>query len=127
LNLAINARDAMPEGGSLIIATANRALGAADLTDQDGPKPGNYVEFEVSDTGVGMTPEILARVFEPFFTTKPVGHGTGLGLPQVYGFARQSGGFVRIDSRPDEGTTVRLFLPGEDLIVRDQRETGAYA
>ena len=127
LNLAINARDAMPDGGSLIIATAGKSLSAADLADQDDAKPGNYVEFEVADTGVGMTPDILARVFEPFFTTKPVGEGTGLGLPQVYGFTRQSGGFVRIASRSGEGTTVRLFLPAEDLIVSDQRETGAYA
>jgi signal transduction histidine kinase len=127
LNLAINARDAMPEGGSLIIATGNRALDAADLGDQDGPKPGAYVVIEVADTGAGMTPEVLARVFEPFFTTKPIGQGTGLGLPQVRGFAQQSGGFVHIDSRPGEGTTVRLFLPSEDLIAGYRRESGAFA
>jgi signal transduction histidine kinase len=126
LNLAINARDAMPEGGSLVIATANRTLDAVDLSDQEEARPGDYVEFEVTDKGAGMTPEILERVFEPFFTTKPVGQGTGLGLPQVHGFARQSGGFVRIVSRPGEGTTVRLFLPGEDLVMRDQRATGVY-
>ena len=127
LNLAINARDAMPEGGSLLIATAIRTLSADDLSDQEEPKPGNYVEIEVTDTGAGMTQEILARAFEPFFTTKPAGHGTGLGLPQVHGFARQSGGFVRIASRPGKGTTVRLFLPSEGLVAGAQRETGALA
>lgn len=113
LNLAINARDAMADGGSLTITTKDRSIGEADLIDQDDGKPGKYVEFQVADTGSGIAPEILARVFEPFFTTKPTGQGTGLGLSQVYGFVRQSGGFVRIDSAPGAGTTVRLFLPAE--------------
>jgi hypothetical protein len=114
LNLAINARDAMPEGGSLTIATADRALSAHDLSDQEDLKPGKYVEFEVADTGEGMTADVLAHAFEPFFTTKPAGQGTGLGLSQVYGFTRQSGGFVRIDSAPGLGTTVRLYLPADE-------------
>jgi signal transduction histidine kinase len=110
LNLAVNARDAMPEGGSLDIATADRTLTAADVADPDA-QPGDYVEFVVADTGHGMTPDVLQRAFEPFFTTKPAGKGTGLGLSQVYGFVKQSGGFVRIESRPGAGTTVRIFMP----------------
>ncbi|HMK90665.1 MAG TPA: ATP-binding protein [Methylocystis sp.] len=113
LNLAINARDAMPHGGELRIATADRILAA----DQIEPNldPGDYVEIEVTDTGVGMTQDVLAHAFEPFFTTKRVGQGTGLGLSQIYGFVRQSGGFVRIESAPGEGTSVRIYLPSDDL------------
>ena len=109
LNLAINARDAMAVGGRLTIETANVAVGAP--TRPEEPAAGDYVMVAVSDTGTGMTPEILARVFEPFFTTKAVGKGSGLGLAQVYGFAKQSGGGVRIDTRVGEGTTVRVYLP----------------
>jgi CheY-like chemotaxis protein len=106
LNLAINARDAMPEGGDLTIGTRrHQAMG-------DGELPaGEYVELSVADTGTGMPPEVAARAFDPFFTTKGVGRGTGLGLSQVYGIARQAGGTVRIESRPGAGTTVRLYLP----------------
>jgi PAS domain S-box-containing protein len=111
VNLAINARDAMPGGGTLVIATADRRMAAHDLTDADEAEPGDYVELSVSDTGTGMSPDVLARAFEPFFTTKPLGHGTGLGLSQLYGFVRQSRGFVRLESAPGRGTTVRLFLP----------------
>ena len=111
LNLAINARDAMPDGGTLTLATAEVCLSAADVAGQDGAKPGDHVEIVVSDTGTGMTPAVMARVFEPFFTTKPIGQGTGLGLSQVYGFVRQSGGAMRLDSAPGHGTTVRVFLP----------------
>ena len=111
LNLAINARDAMPDGGTLTIATADRMITPADLAVGEDLTPGGYVEISVSDTGVGMTPDIVDRVFEPFFTTKPIGQGTGLGLSQVYGFVRQSGGFVRIESFPARGTTVRMYLP----------------
>ena len=114
VNLSINARDAMPKGGVLTIATADRTLSAAELPDH--ASPGAYIEIAVSDTGVGMTADVLSRVFEPFFTTKPAGQGTGLGLSQVYGFVRQSGGLVKIESKPDEGTTVRLYLPGIDRI-----------
>jgi PAS domain S-box-containing protein len=111
LNLTLNARDAMPEGGSLTIATSDRTLTAEELSDQDEVAPGAYVEIAVTDTGSGMTPDIMARAFEPFFTTRSIGRGSGLGLSQVYGFVRQSGGFVRLESEPGVGTTVRLFLP----------------
>jgi PAS domain S-box-containing protein len=111
LNLAINARDAMPEGGALSVETADRLLTGEDLIDQDEAKPGAYVEIAVTDTGTGMAPDVLARAFEPFFTTKPTGRGTGLGLSQVFGFVRQSGGFVRLESQTGHGTTVRVYLP----------------
>jgi len=111
LNLAINARDAMPDGGTLTVETANRRLTWADLTGQDEAKPGEYLEISVTDNGCGMEPKVAARAFEPFFTTKPVGQGTGLGLSQLYGFARQSGGSARLESVLGQGTTVRLFLP----------------
>jgi signal transduction histidine kinase/CheY-like chemotaxis protein len=111
LNLAINARDGMPRGGVLRIATADRELGADQPPDPDA-HAGDYVEIEVTDNGVGMSRDVLNRVFEPFFTTKPTGQGTGLGLPQIYGFVKQSGGFMRIESSPGEGTSVRIYLPG---------------
>ncbi len=111
LNLAINARDAMPDGGTLTIATADRHVTASELTVQDGAEPGDYVELSVADTGTGMSPDVMARAFEPFFTTKPVGEGSGLGLSQIYGFVRQSDGFVRLESAPGHGTTLRLYLP----------------
>jgi PAS domain S-box-containing protein len=111
LNLAINARDAMPDGGTLTIETADRVFRRDELEGDDGAEPGDYVEISVTDTGAGMTQDVLARAFEPFFTTKPMGQGTGLGLSQIYGFIRQSGGFVRLDSEPGGGTSVRLYLP----------------
>ncbi len=111
LNLAINARDAMPDGGRLTIATGDVRLSAADVAGHDGAVPGHYVEISVADTGAGMDEATRARAFEPFFTTKPLGHGTGLGLSQLYGFVRQSGGLVRLDSAPGRGTVVRLHLP----------------
>ena len=110
LNLCINARDAMSEGGQLTIATEDLHLSAADIPD-DTAEPGLYVALSVADTGTGMPPGVLERVFEPFFTTKPQGEGTGLGLSQVWSFVRQSGGLVRIESAPGRGTTVRLLLP----------------
>ena len=110
LNLVINARDAMAESGVLTISTANCPLDAATAARGEAVA-GDYVRLTVSDTGVGMTPETISRVFEPFFTTKPIGHGTGLGLSMVYGFARQSGGLVQIDSRLGAGTDVHLYLP----------------
>jgi PAS domain S-box-containing protein len=116
LNLCINARDAMPDGGRLTIESANRWLDARTARERDIP-PGQYVSICVSDTGTGMTPETIARAFEPFYTTKPLGEGTGLGLSMVYGFARQSGGQVRIYSEVRQGTMVCLYLPrhlGED-------------
>jgi PAS domain S-box-containing protein len=111
LNLAINARDAMPDGGRLVICTKDVSLREADLAGQDGALPGDYVEIAVTDTGSGMDEATRARAFEPFFTTKPIGQGTGLGLSQLYGFVRQSSGIVRLDSAPGRGTTVRLYLP----------------
>lgn len=111
LNLVINARDAMPEGGCVTVETANVSLRPADLVNEPGVEPGDYAVLTVRDSGTGMPPDVLARVFEPFFTTKPIGQGTGLGLSQLYGFARQSGGFVRIDSAVGRGTAVHLHLP----------------
>ncbi len=111
LNLAINARDAMREGGVLTLSTADVQLSEADFAGQQGVKPGGYVEIAVADTGTGMDEATRMRAFEPFFTTKPLGQGTGLGLSQLYGFIRQSGGVARLDSAPGQGTTVRLYLP----------------
>jgi signal transduction histidine kinase len=110
LNLCINARDAMPDGGRITIETANKWLDerAARHRDLD---PGQYLSLCVTDSGTGMTPEVQARAFDPFYTTKPIGEGTGLGLSMIYGFARQSGGQVRIYSEPGEGTTVCIYLP----------------
>ena len=109
LNLAINARDAMPAGGSLTVSTGNVVRGVPDRPEE--PPAGDYVMVSVADDGTGMEPATLARAFEPFFTTKEVGKGSGLGLAQVFGFAKQSGGGVRIDTAPGEGTTVSVFLP----------------
>ena len=110
LNLAINARDAMAVGGRLTIETANVTVtGAPSRPEQ--PQPGEYVMVSVSDTGTGMPPEVLSRVFEPFFTTKEVGKGSGLGLAQVFGFVKQSGGGIRIDTVLGEGTSIKVYLP----------------
>ncbi|MEZ0253398.1 MAG: PAS domain S-box protein [Methylobacteriaceae bacterium] len=111
LNLAINARDAMPEGGRLVVETSNAHLGPADLSLHSGAREGAYVCIRVTDTGHGMPAEVAARAFEPFFTTKPLGMGTGLGLSMIYGFARQSEGHARILSEPGRGTTVTICLP----------------
>lgn len=116
LNLCINARDAMPDGGLLTIETLNRSLDE-DSARLCGLAPGEYVIIIVSDTGVGIAPADLDRVFEPFFTTKPIGQGTGLGLSMVYGFARQSDGIVRVCSEPGSGTQVSLYLPRHEHVA----------
>jgi PAS domain S-box-containing protein len=111
LNLVINARDAMPNGGELTIATENSTASRKSVRNHPEFAPGDYVMIAVSDTGMGMPPEVLAKAFDPFFTTKPIGKGTGLGLSMIYGFAKQSGGHVEIDSAIGRGTTVKLYMP----------------
>jgi PAS domain S-box-containing protein len=112
LNLVINARDAMPDGGQLTIETANVVFSDTDLARGETLQPGNYIVLAVSDTGIGMSQATIDKAFDPFFTTKPIGQGTGLGLSMIYGFAQQSGGHVRIYSQVGRGTTIRLYLPG---------------
>ena len=127
LNLAINARDAMPDGGRVTIETANTWVDQVGATDRDVP-PGQYIAICVTDNGTGMSPEVARRAFDPFFTTKPAGKGTGLGLSMIYGFARQSGGQVRIYSEVGHGTTVKIYLPrhtgnpAEDEVGPDQTQ-----
>ncbi|MFJ4197991.1 response regulator, partial [Pseudomonas sp. NPDC089534] len=100
-----------PEGGELLIETANVYLDGSDITTLEPVKAGDYVMLAVSDNGTGMTPSVRSKAFDPFFTTKPIGQGTGLGLSMIYGFAQQSGGHVSLDSLPGRGTCVRLYLP----------------
>ena len=131
----LNARDAMPDGGRLMVEVRNNSLGQSDLDVNGEPRPGDYVMVAVTDTGCGMAADVASRAFEPFFTTKEVGKGTGLGLSMVYGFAQQSGGLVQLQSEPGQGSVVRLFfpriaatlnedrLPAEQIVAPDGSET----
>jgi signal transduction histidine kinase/ActR/RegA family two-component response regulator len=124
LNLCVNARDAMPEGGRLTLETANCHLDDRYARLHPGVPAGQYVMIAVTDTGTGMTSEVLAKAFDPFFTTKDTGKGTGLGLSQIFGFVKQSGGHVKIYSEPEEGTAVKLYLPRYYTKAKDQIITG---
>jgi PAS domain S-box-containing protein len=124
LNLCLNARDAMPDGGRLTIETANKWLDDRAGRERDLP-PGQYISLCVSDTGTGMPPEVIEKAFDPFFTTKPLGQGTGLGLSMIYGFARQSGGQVRIYSEVNSGTTMCIYLPRHDHDDADEEADAA--
>jgi CheY-like chemotaxis protein len=125
LNLAVNARDAMPKGGELFLETAVETLAEPLAVTAEDPLPaGDYIALRVTDTGIGMDEATLARVFEPFFTTKPISRGTGLGLSTVYGVVRQHGGTVRVSSRPGVGTTFTVLLPVLPLLAApDPAET----
>ena len=128
LNLCINARDAMPTGGQIVIEASHVRLEDRDTTKWEDAEPGDYLCISVSDSGVGMPSDVAAHAFEPFFTTKPEGQGTGLGLSQIYGFVRQSHGLVQLDSAVGEGTTVKIFLPRHDGVAeRTPASAGAAA
>jgi signal transduction histidine kinase len=121
VNLCLNSRDAMPDGGNIVVSTRNVPKGDRLIANTDLP-PGDYFEIAVSDNGQGMAADVVARAFDPFFTTKPVGQGSGLGLSQVHGFARQSGGTATIESALGFGTTVRVFLPRAEMHARQESE-----
>jgi len=124
LNLLMNARDAMPDGGRLLISAGNVVLHQPDPMLTEELPPGEYVCIQVTDSGVGMPPEVVAHIFEPFFTTKEVGKGTGLGLSQVYGFVKQSGGDIAVESTPGAGTTVRLYFPHVEYVAAAKVHSG---
>ena len=127
VNLAVNARDAMPDGGRIVITARNRQLDAAQAARLSAPAPGAYVEIAVADTGVGMDAAIRSRIFEPFFTTKAQGKGTGLGLATVYGIVQQSAGAIGVDSEPGRGTTFRVWLPSSGTPSEHEERTDAHA
>jgi signal transduction histidine kinase len=129
LNLAINGRDAMPDGGKLTIETGNCDLDERSSFWSRDMRPGAYVCISVTDTGIGMSQETIEKAFEPFFTTKPLGQGTGLGLSMIYGFVRQSEGYTKISSQLAHGTSVRLFLPRYNgaLAAEEPRDAGPVA
>jgi CheY-like chemotaxis protein len=128
INLCINARDAMPKGGQLLIEAENASVTELDVAREPDLRVGNYVKIRVTDAGTGMPPEIVERMFEPFFTTKDVGKGTGLGLSMVYGFVRQSHGHISVTSEMDVGTTFTLYLPAiADERVEERRSPKAAA
>lgn len=125
LNLSINARDAMPDGGRLVIDASNTILTAADVADAPDVDPGDYVRISVTDTGTGMTKQVRDAAFEPFFTTKPIGQGSGLGLSQVYGFVKQSRGHITLHSIVGQGTTVTIYLRRAAQAVADAMVSAA--
>ncbi|MBI3568575.1 MAG: PAS domain-containing protein [Gemmatimonadetes bacterium] len=122
LNFAVNAREAMPNGGTLTVEARNHTLTEREAARWPDAKPGDFVTLTVSDTGVGMTAAVKERIFEPFFTTRPIGTGTGLGLSTVYGIVQDAGGFIGVESEPDKGTTFRVYLPRTDGVVEPARK-----
>jgi signal transduction histidine kinase len=124
INMAVNSRDAMPNGGTLTIKTGRLHVNGKSEVQPPELIPGDYSVVEMSDSGNGMSPDVLARIFEPFFTTKPVGQGTGLGLSMVYGFVRQSGGYVSAESEVGKGTTLKLHFPCSEAASAQTRVDG---